>query len=155
MGGTAEEYCILDLGYQAIRMYMFRGDRHMVTRVLEVGMSSLDDVLAELYSVDVHLAHTYLMTNYDNCLQRPECIGAYDRIAVELMRALNFYRFSNPDSQLDDVWLCGGGAVIQPLQEAISETLDMQLHAAEELVPGGERIDGCNSLIQAIGIAMA
>lgn len=29
------EYCILDLGYQAIRMYMFRGDRHIVTR--EIG----------------------------------------------------------------------------------------------------------------------
>ena len=43
------EYCILDLGYQAIRMYMFRGDRHIVTRVLEIGMSSLDQVLAEQF----------------------------------------------------------------------------------------------------------
>ena len=42
-----QEYCILDLGYQSIRMYMFREDRHMVTRVLEIGMSSLDQVISE------------------------------------------------------------------------------------------------------------
>ena len=153
-GGAAEEYCIIDLGYQAIRMYMFRGERHMVTRVLEIGLSSLDDVIAEAYSVDVHLAHTYLMTNYESCQQQEMCLNAYGNIAVELMRALNFYRFSNPDSQLADVWLCGGGAVIEPLRDAIVETLGMQLHLPEELVPGGSDIKDCYTFVQAIGIAM-
>ena len=37
------EYCILDLGYRAVRMFMFRGDRHMVTRVLEIGLRNLDE----------------------------------------------------------------------------------------------------------------
>lgn len=154
--GDAEqgEYCILDLGYQTIRMYMFRGDQHIVTRVLEIGMSSLDQVLADAYNVDIHLAHTYLLNNHENCQQQEVCLNAYNNIAVELMRALNFYRFSNPDSQLNDVWLCGGGAVIEPLRSAISNTLDMRLHAAEELVPGGSDIEGCHALIQAIGITM-
>ena len=45
-------------------------------------------------------------------------MNAYSNIAVELMRALNFYRFSNRDSALEHMWLCGGGAVIEPLGEA-------------------------------------
>ena len=150
----SDEYGILDLGYEAIRMYMFKGDKHVATRVLEMGISRLDTVLADLYGVDVHLAHTYLMTNYENCQEREECRAAYENIAVELMRALNFYRFSNPDSALGDMWLCGGGAVIQPLAETIGDMLNIQLHTADELVPGGEMIDGCNSYVQAIGITM-
>lgn len=152
--GVTGEYCILDLGYQSIRMYMFRGDRHIVTRVLEIGLSSLDNVIADAYHVDVHLAHTYLMTNYEDCQNKDYCRNAYGNIAVELMRALNFYRFSNPDSQLSDVWLCGGGAVIRPLQQAIAETLDMKIHQAEELFPKGRIPEGSNALVQAVGITM-
>ncbi len=151
---VAEEYGILDLGFSSIRMYMFRRDRHVATRVLEIGLSSLDNVLADAYGVDVHLAHTYLMSNFENCQEREECMNAYSNIAVELMRALNFYRFSNPDSALSDLWLCGGGAVIRPLADTISEMLGIDMHPAEELVPGGGRVNECNSFTQAIGIAM-
>ena len=154
LAGIGEEYGILDLGYQSIRMYMFKGDRHVATRVLEVGMSRLDDVLADAYGVDVHLAHTYLMSNYDNCQEREECLAAYDNIAVELMRAMNFYRFSNPDSALSDLWGCGGGAVIRPLSQTIGDMLGLQLHPASELVPRGEDIENCNSFAQAIGITL-
>ena len=153
--GFGEEYGILDLGHEAIRMYMFKGDRHVATRVLEVGMSRLDEVLADAYGVDRHLAHTYLMSNYENCQDREECLTAYENIAVELMRAMNFYRFSNPDSALGDIWACGGGAVIQPLVNTIGEMLDLQLHPASELVPGGDDIENCNSFVQAVGIALS
>ena len=64
--GEAGEYAVLDLGYEAIRMYIFRGDRHIATRVLEIGLSVLDGVLADVLGVDIHLAHTYLTTNYEN-----------------------------------------------------------------------------------------
>ena len=150
---TPQEYCILDLGYQSIRMYMFRGDRHMVTRVLELGMNSLDQVIAEAYSVDVHLAHTYLLNNYEDCQSKDYCMNAYGTITVELMRALNFYRFSNPDSHLEDIWICGGGARIRPLQESIAETLDLHIHTAGELLPGGVALEEDYALLQAIGIA--
>ena len=148
------EYCILDLGYQAIRMYMFRGDRHIVTRVLEIGMSSLDRVLAEQYGVDEHLAHTYLLGNYEGCQNGENCRNAYGNITVELMRALNFYRFSNPDSRLDDIWVCGGGAMIQPLLNVLAETTDMKLHSAAELLPGKQAVEQDYALLQAIGIAL-
>ena len=148
-----EEYCILDLGYQSIRMHMFKGDRYVVTRVLDMGLSILDEVISEGLNVDIHLAHTYLMTNYEGCQRREECENAYSSIAMELMRVLNFYRYSNRDSNISDVWLCGGGAVIEPLREAIGEALDLEVHPASEMIPGGKDIENCNSFVQAIGIA--
>ena len=148
------EYCILDLGYQAIRMDMFKGARHEVTRALEFGLSRIDDALADAYNVDVHLAHTYLLTNYEDCQSKEVCLNAFNNIAVELMRALNFYRFSNPDSELGDVWLCGGGAAIAPLCQVIADGLDnLKLHSADELLPESAKTGQSYSLIQAIGIA--
>lgn len=150
----AEELCILDMGYSSIRMFMFRMERLVATRTLETGMVNLDNVLADVYGVDVHLAHTYLLTNYEDCQHREECTSAYENIAVELMRALNFYRFSNRESTLADMWLCGGGAAIEPLRDALRDMLDVELHDASELVAGGASIEECNSFLQAIGVTM-
>jgi len=147
------EYCILDLGYRSVRMYIFRGDVHIVTKILEVGMSTLDDVIAEAYNVDIHLAHTYLLTDYQGCQENPVCINAYNNIALELMRAVNFYKFSNRESVLTEVWLSGGGANIAPLRKAVAGTLMMNVRSALELVPGGDSVDNCDTLVQAIGIA--
>lgn len=147
-----DEFGILDMGYESIRMYIYKDDCHEATRVLDIGLSSLDNVIADAYNVEKHLAHTYILNNFENCLEREECRETYDNIAVELMRAINFYRFSNPNSSLSDIWLCGGGAAIDSLNMAIGETLDMRLHTASELVPDGDDIPGCNSFVQAIGI---
>jgi type IV pilus assembly protein PilM len=75
-------------------------------------------------------------------------------MTVELMRALNFYRFSNPDSHLEDIWICGGGACIEPLEKAIEENLDMKIHPASELIPGGDKVENDYTVLQAIGIAL-
>lgn len=149
-----KEYGILDLGFESVRMYIFDDDRHEATRVLETGLSALDNVVANLFNVEKHLAHTYILNNFEGCLDREECRETFESIAVELMRAMNFYRFSNPDSTLSDIWLCGGGAFIKPLQDAIGEMMDMRLHTASDLIRDGEEIPGCNSFVQAVGITM-
>lgn len=146
------EYCILDLGYQSIRMHIFKGDRHEVTRVLENGLSVLDSILADAYNVDPHLAHTYLLSNYDDCQNKPVCTGTFDNIAVDLKRAINFYSFSNPESRLNDLWLCGGGAVIASLRAAMQNNLDVRLHPASELA--GEDIGNIRIFVQAIGAVL-
>lgn len=148
------EYCILDLGFRSVRMYMFKEDRHIVTRVLEIGLSGLDDVIAEAFNVDAHLAHTYLLTNYQDCVNKDYCVNSYNNISVELMRAMNFYRFSNQESSLSDIWICGGGAAIAPLCSAIASSLDLTVHNASELIEGGEGIENCHLFTQAIGIAL-
>ena len=74
--------------------------------------------------------------------------------AIELMRALNFYRFSTPETKLNDIYLCGGGASIQPLCNTIAETVGMNIHRIDELVPSGEKVSNCEMFAQAIGITL-
>lgn len=152
--GKGNEYCILDYGYTNIRMYMYKGDALNVSKILDIGISSIDQTIAEKYGVDIHLAHTYMMNNHNNCLESPECANAYASIAGELMRAMNFYRFSNPESQLNDIWMCGGGSVIEPLRLEVLELLDMNIHPATELLSDMKLEPDDNKVILAIGATL-
>lgn len=152
--GKGNEYCILDLGYTNIRMYMYKGDAINVSKILEIGLSGLDQTIADMYGVDVHLAHTYMMTNHNNCCESEACLNAYNSIAGELMRAMNFYRFSNPDSQLNDIWMCGGGSILDPLRKVIGELLDMNIHPATELLEDTKIDIDDNRALLAIGAAL-
>ena len=154
IGAEYEEYCILDLGCRNTRMYMFRGDRHITTRELEVGISNLVQVVAEVCHVDEHLAETYLTANHENCQNSEACLNACTGIGVELMRAFNFYQFSNPESRLADVWLCGGGAGIAPLCQAIDDALPVNTHPIRELLDESCAGDEDYLLAQAVGITL-
>ncbi len=147
------ETAFLDLGFTSIRLHIFKGERLEATRELETGLSTVDAAIADALNVDIHLAHTYLLNNFEGIRDKDVCQNAFNGIAVELMRALNFYGFSNPQSRLEDIWLCGGGAAYAQLRNAIGEAVEMKLHPARELVPGGDSIEHCFGLVQAIGAA--
>ncbi len=145
------ETCILDLGSHAIRMYIFKGDQYTVTREIETGLSLLDSAVADTFNVDVHMAHTYLLSDFEGCQRSEACMNTYMNIGVELMRAMNFYRFSNPDSHLNDIMLCGGGSLLEPLRNEITQSLEMNIHSLSELIPDSG-VDDLGMFAQAIGI---
>lgn len=143
-----KEYGILDLGSTSSRLLIFKGDRHQVTRIIERGMEQVEELLADSLHIDIHLAHTWLLTNHGDCVNSEICQDAFSQISVELMRALNFYQFSNPDSRLEDIYICGGGASIESMRESLKENLDVTIHDASELMDGlgGGRVSEAPSL---------
>ena len=134
-----KEYGILDLGSTSSRLFIFKGDRHQVTRVIERGMEQVEELLADNFHIDIHLAHTWLLANHEDCIHSEMCQDAFSQISVELMRALNFYQFSNPESRLEDIYICGGGASIATMRQSLEENLDVKIHEAGELL---ERMNG-------------
>ena len=143
-----KEYGILDLGSTSSRLLIFKGDRHQVTRVIERGMEQVEELLADNFHIDIHLAHTWLLANHEDCVNSDVCRDAFTQISVELMRALNFYQFSNPDSRLEDIWICGGGASIEAMRQSLKESLDVNIHDAGELLEsmGGNHVSGTPAL---------
>lgn len=147
------EYCIIDLGHSATRVYIFTGLRFEVSRVIEFGGIQLDNAIADAFHVDVHIARARKVANREGELELQACQDQYRAMAVDLMRGINFYRYSNPGSQLDTAWLCGGGSRIVPLVEQLSETLSMELHPISDLLAlfgaGAEQADLCPAAIGA------
>lgn len=131
------EYCVVDMGHGAIRMHMYRGAVYETTRVIEFGGASLDALIADAAAVDPHVAADYKLSNYEGAQELPACRDLYARIAVELLRAVNFYGFNTPDSDLRDVYFGGGLSKVRALMEEIRGSLHLNLHPVEELLPEG------------------
>lgn len=127
-----KEYGILDIGSTSSRLLLFKNGKHQATRVIELGMENVEEALADAYNIDMHLAHTWLLTNHEDCVHSEACREVFSRLSVELMRALNFYQFSNPDSHLEDIWLCGG--LLSLIRKSLEENLQVNIRNASELL---------------------
>ena len=149
------EYAFVDIGYRCIKLFMFKYDTFMASRELEWGIGDVISGIAEEMGVDKPTARIYLERNYMDCQTSEAAKSRFDQISVELKRSLDFYSFSNPDSELQDLWIVGGGSYIEPLQEQIMVALDeFVIHSMNELLP--EMIDerAGNLYLKAAGIAM-
>lgn len=147
-----KEFCFLDLGHEAIRLHIFRGEDFVVSRILDMGISAIESRVADDLNVDVHLAHTYLNTNYNDCQGSEVCRNAYGAIVTEIQRAINFYQFSNPDNKLNEILVCGGGSVIQPLVDEIKAALRIDVNNFSDLMGKIKSDDNNFMLALAYGI---
>ena len=149
------EFAFVDLGYGRIRLFMFKNDTFMTSRELEWGISDIVSCIADEQGVDHFTAKSYLEANFEDCQELENVRNRFDLIATELKRSLDFYRFSNPDSQLRDIWITGGGSYIRPLiDEIVYQLDDIMIHSTEELLPELEDDEFGNLYLKAAGIAM-
>lgn len=152
-----KDFCIVDLGHNSIRIHFFKGDRYVTTRNLESGISRLEDIVASEMEVDIHLARLYLKNNHENCQFNDNVKAVAAEISNEVLRATNFYRFSNPDTDLKDIWLVGGGENLRVLKETLAITVDMIVHAPNQLIQSLQLKEAgdISDAIQAIGAAIS
>ena len=148
---SQKEICFLDIGQENIIMHMFKGERYIITRTLQIGLGLVENKIAEAENVDIHIAHTYFENNHGDCQNSELVKEAYADISVELQRAVNFYKFSNPDSNLNDIYVCGGGAGIKALVDEIRDNLGMNMQSCETLLKGKVQENAC-MCAQAYGI---
>lgn len=140
-GDQAQEgsCCILDLGHAAVNIHMLRQGRHQSGRGLDYGCAALDEVIAEHFSVAPYLACGYRETNYQNCQYLDRCQEIYNFIALEVLKAVNYYNYSNAEHPVEEICCRGGGVNIQPLMEALENTLSVPIKGWQTLLPGLEQ----------------
>lgn len=152
--GESEEnnydYAILDLGQKTIRLHIFRNGHLEISRLMDMGLDAIVTIIANKYNVDDYLAHTYMINNFENCLSDDACKNAFSEMGVEVMRALNFHSFNNPDRQLKKVWICGGGSKISYLKDELSAVLDLEIEELVDLIDSDD--DNLKDIIQAYGV---
>lgn len=132
---TDKEYCIVNLGHRTTQVFIFKGEMLVVLRNIHLGSGSIDKVIAEHESVDEFVARTYKNSNYNNILEREYVREQYVRIAVEIMKVINFYRFNNRSSELEDMYFIGGGSNLKGFCETIAQTNELNHKSMMELLP--------------------
>lgn len=152
---SEQEFGFIDLGHTSTKLHIYKGNKHQATRVIEYGVGLLDSIIAEQNNIDEHIASAYKHANNNNEQLSELSVNLYGNISMELVRALNFYRFNMPDSNLQDMYLCGGGSKIVPLVDSISDELQLKIHSVTELLPETIRNNDDASICHlAIGVAM-
>jgi len=134
-GNVDAENCIIDIGYKSTRMVIMHEGWFFTQRTFPFGTQDMVRAISENTAVGEHLAKTYLACNYNGVLDNAACKEIDNRFAIEIMKAINFYKFNNRDTSLNKAYLCGGGASIQPLVDALAEAVGMEMHDIGELMP--------------------
>ncbi len=150
-----EEVAIVDMGHTATRIYIFSDGKFIMGREIELGGQLLDASIARQQRVDAHVARSYKENNTGGILSSEDSTDAFNTIAVEIMKVVNFYsNFSNRNSNLKDIYLAGGMASIENLRLAIRRATGLNAHHIFHLVPGGAE-DGntlCCALAAGAGV---
>ena len=133
-----EEYCFVDLGHQNTRITVVWRDRVQATRQIGLDGRNIDLAVADELGVDAFLANTYKTSDYQNVLSSPGVGELCERVAVEILKVINFYQFTYRSSSLEGIYLVGGGAALPRLRTSIEETVGMPLLSPGVLLPSGE-----------------
>lgn len=147
---TETDRCIVNLGHHSTNLHIYQDAKFDSRREIDVGGAELDRLIGEHYGVDVHVAHSYKMNNYEDVLSSDYALELYSRVATEIIRAVNFYNYNNRERDLRDIYLCGGGAGIEPLRGTIADMTKLNIHSADDLLPQKCRIGESGLYLRAI-----
>ena len=146
--------CFVDIGYNAIRMQFFKGDSFVTRRMINLGICDLVSSIADVRGVDSHMAYEHVKSDYEGAITQPDSLELYRSMAVEIMKAVNFYNYNNREQMLRKVYLCGGGAALKPIRDAINELTEMEVNSAKKLLHGTGLPEESWLYIKALGCAM-
>ncbi len=141
------EFCLIDVGYDHTRIYISAGEKLRASKIVDIGCRQIDEAIASVYNIDKYLAASYRYTNHENVLDFPECRSVYERIALEIMKTVNFYKYENQQTEICDVYFCGLGASLEGLCKEIIGYIDFEQRDILEILPeecaGVEAVPRC------------
>lgn len=123
---SKKEYCIVDIGHRYTNIYIFVGSAYETLRVIDKGGEDMDKALSELRNIDEFVARNHKEKNHDHALDTEALRDVYESLSIEIMRALNFYKFNNPDSEIENIYFSGGCSNIKQLRDRICQATDMR-----------------------------
>lgn len=151
---TDKEYCLVNIGHLSTKVYIFKGDRLLVTRTIAIGGIDFDKAIAENENVDIYMAGTYKATNYNGVMDKEYCRDVYTKLTLEVIKVLNYYYFNNRNSALDSIYFGGGVSGLTALCRTIAEATNLEYKPLVKLLPDDmdetEAADG----VLAIGLLM-
>jgi len=135
-----EPVCLVDLGHSSTRIHIFKGERFEVTRIIDLGGAYQDNVIAELLGADPFSARTRKQANQEGILESEACLEFYRSIALEIMRAINFYNYDS-QAALERIYVMGGGVLNKYLLRELEAGLDLEIINAAELLPEYKNVE--------------
>ncbi len=151
---TKKERCIIDIGMGHTRLMIYKNGHYKLVHMIDIGERQIIQRIADEKNVDMHIARTYLETNYENCSDLPAVVNVFKDISLEVLKGLNFYEVSDMSARLDDVTLYGGGAMIDPLVNLLKQRISMNVVTMAEMLPEWNKDNLLNITAGSLGLAI-
>lgn len=132
---TAKEYAFVDAAHMGTRLFFYTGAKYETTRIIDRGLKSVGEAIAAAENTTEAIALADMKANKNNVLNTDAARDIFGSAVTEVRRAINFYSLNKQNSTLNDVYLCGGGAGIGQMDDALTKNLDVKVHLAEVLFP--------------------
>ncbi|WP_029202067.1 pilus assembly protein PilM [Oribacterium sp. NK2B42] len=129
-----KDFAILDMGDESFKIHFYNQGIYNATRTFEPGGQALAEKISEINGTDIHISHLALEDNLNNIQSHPALVQIYESRAVEIMRALNFYSYSNNNNNIDTLYYCGGVSNIRKFIKVLSETVNLPVRPLGDLV---------------------
>ena len=129
-----KDFAILDMGDESFKIHFYNKGIYNATRTFEPGGQALAEKISEINGTDIHISHLALEDNLNNIQSHPSLVQIYESRAVEIMRALNFYSYSNNNNNIDTLYYCGGVSNIRKYIKVLSETINLPVRPLGDLV---------------------
>ncbi len=129
-----KDFAILDMGDESFKIHFYNKGIYNATRTFEPGGYALAEKISEINGTDIHISHMALEENLNNIQSHPSLVQMYENRAVEIMRALNFYSYSNNNNNIDTLYYCGGVSNIRKYIKVLSETVNLPVRPLGDLV---------------------
>lgn len=149
-----KEYCIINIGHLSTKVYIFRGEKLLVTRTIAIGGIDFDKAISENENVDIYMAATYKATNFNEVMDKEYCREVFTKLTLEVMKVLNYYYFNNRDSALDRVYFAGGVSGLTALCHSIADTTNLVYKPITKLLPDIMDAEEAANGLLAIGLLM-
>ena len=149
---ASHDYAILDLGFSSSRINIFSEGLFDTNRTIELGCAAIARRVADLLGCDEHIAALHMVQNTNNVMDSEQIRDLCGDIAVDVMRAMNYYNYEKRDNTLENIYVCGGGALIPQLIEELSENVPLQIVQLAELANDDVEPDALTNGPAAVGI---
>lgn len=132
------ETCFIDLGHRETRVVIISSHRVLVSRSISIGGNDIDMRIANEGNFDRHLAGVKKDSGEDDVLSLKGVSELCERIALEILKVLNFYQFTyRPENSLETAYLIGGGANMAILVETIRKATGLRFMGFDDIAGSG------------------
>ena len=113
-----KKLCIVDVGHNTTRVNIFANGNFVMGKDIDLAGSLIDQTISDTQQIDVHAARTRKESNMNGILTSELVNEAYQSLAIEVMKTVNFFRYSDQTEggPLAHLYYCGGSAVVEPLR---------------------------------------
>ena len=131
-----KKLCVVDIGHNTTRVNIFVDGNFVMGKDIDMAGALLDQTIADNQQIDAHAARTRKEANMNKIQSAEFMLDAYQTIAIEVMKIVNFFNYSDKSggAPLEHLYYCGGSSVIEPLRTCLLKATGMTLHHIYRLV---------------------